>query len=75
MEPFEDSVYDVVGVSWKQSPEYAKKACPTKVLQGNLDPVVLYAPVKEIEWRVKDILERAGQRPGHIFNLGHGILP
>ena len=44
-------------------------------IQGNLDPVVLFAPLHELERRVKDILARAGGRPGHIFNLGHGILP
>lgn len=44
-------------------------------VQGNLDPVALYAPLPEIERRVADILRRAGGRPGHIFNLGHGILP
>ena len=44
-------------------------------MQGNLDPVVLFAPTAEIERRVRDILDRAAGRPGHIFNLGHGILP
>ena len=44
-------------------------------VQGNLDPLALYAPLPEIERRVADILRRAGGRPGHIFNLGHGILP
>ncbi|NKB81891.1 MAG: uroporphyrinogen decarboxylase [Nitrospirales bacterium] len=44
-------------------------------VQGNLDPIVLFAPLPEIERRVRDILERVGNRPGHIFNLGHGILP
>jgi uroporphyrinogen decarboxylase len=44
-------------------------------IQGNLDPVVLFAPQHEIERRVDDILRRAGGRVGHIFNLGHGILP
>jgi uroporphyrinogen decarboxylase len=44
-------------------------------VQGNLDPLALFAPLHEIERRVEDILRRAGGRPGHIFNLGHGILP
>jgi uroporphyrinogen decarboxylase len=43
-------------------------------IQGNLDPAALFAPRPEIEKRVQDILRRAGGRPGHIFNLGHGIL-
>ncbi|MEE8241651.1 MAG: uroporphyrinogen decarboxylase family protein, partial [Nitrospirales bacterium] len=44
-------------------------------IQGNLDPVALMAPLHEIERRVEDIVRRAGSRPGHIFNLGHGVLP
>ena len=44
-------------------------------VQGNLDPVALFAPPKEIRSRVADVLDRAGNRPGHIFNLGHGVLP
>ena len=44
-------------------------------MQGNLDPVVLFAPEHEIERRVLDVVKRADGRPGHIFNLGHGILP
>jgi len=44
-------------------------------IQGNLDPMVLFAPEKEIERRVRDIMQQAAGRPGHIFNLGHGILP
>jgi uroporphyrinogen decarboxylase len=44
-------------------------------VQGNLDPVALFAPPKEMEKRVADILRRAAGRPGHIFNLGHGVLP
>jgi uroporphyrinogen decarboxylase len=43
-------------------------------IQGNLDPAVLFAPLSEIKKRVDDILRRAAGRPGHIFNLGHGIL-
>jgi uroporphyrinogen decarboxylase len=44
-------------------------------VQGNLDPTVLYAPNEIIEREVKRILVENGDRPGHIFNLGHGILP
>lgn len=44
-------------------------------IQGNLDPVALFASPREIRNRVADILKRAGGRPGHIFNLGHGVLP
>ena len=44
-------------------------------IQGNLDPLVLLADTKTIEQRARAVLEKAGHRPGHIFNLGHGILP
>jgi uroporphyrinogen decarboxylase len=44
-------------------------------VQGNLDPAILLGPWPEIERQTRRILQRAGGRPGHIFNLGHGILP
>ena len=67
---------DVIGLDWQVELDEAWARLGYDVgVQGNLDPVVLYAPVEEIDRKVKDILERAGQRPGHIFNLGHGILP
>jgi len=44
-------------------------------VQGNLDPVALFAPQPQLLARAEEILRRAGGRPGHIFNLGHGILP
>ena len=44
-------------------------------VQGNLDPVLLFADWKFLRSRAEDILRRAAGRPGHIFNLGHGILP
>lgn len=67
---------DVVGLDWHvQLDEAWARLGYDVAVQGNLDPVVLYAPVEEIDRRVKDILTRANQRPGHIFNLGHGILP
>ena len=44
-------------------------------MQGNLDPVALFAEISEIRRRAGEILDRAAGRPGHIFNLGHGILP
>jgi uroporphyrinogen decarboxylase len=67
---------DVIGVDWRVPLDEAWAAIGhDRAVQGNLDPVVLFAPVHEIERRVADILRRAGSRPGHIFNLGHGILP
>ena len=67
---------DVIGVDWRIHLDEAWAMVGHDVaVQGNLDPLVLYAPLPEIERRVADILRRAGGRPGHIFNLGHGILP
>ncbi len=67
---------DVIGVDWRVNLDEAWATLGHDVaIQGNLDPVVLFAPVQEIERRVEDIVRRAAGRPGHIFNLGHGILP
>jgi uroporphyrinogen decarboxylase len=67
---------DVIGVDWRIPLDDAwHRIGPDVGIQGNLDPVALFAPLPEIQRRVDDILQRAGNRPGHIFNLGHGILP
>ncbi|WP_366921476.1 uroporphyrinogen decarboxylase [Metallumcola ferriviriculae] len=65
---------DVIGVDWRINLDQAwQRIGYDKAIQGNLDPVTLMAPPKVIEQKVKDILEQADNRPGHIFNLGHGI--
>ena len=67
---------DVIGIDWRIHIDEAWATVGHDVaVQGNLDPLTLFAPLHEIERRVEDILRRAGGRPGHIFNLGHGILP
>ena len=67
---------DVIGVDWRIHLDEAWATVGHDVaVQGNLDPLTLFAPLHEIERRVADILRRAGGRSGHIFNLGHGILP
>jgi uroporphyrinogen decarboxylase len=67
---------DVIGIDWRIPIDEAWAMVGyDRAVQGNLDPVTLFGPVHEIERRVTDILRRAGGRPGHIFNLGHGILP
>lgn len=67
---------DVMGLDWRINLDAAWDTIGYDVaIQGNLDPVALFAPPKEIRKRVADILRRAGGRTGHIFNLGHGILP
>jgi len=66
----------VIGVDWRVPLDDARRRLgPGVALQGNLDPVALFAPVHEIERRVETILKQAGGAPGFIFNLGHGILP
>jgi uroporphyrinogen decarboxylase len=67
---------DVVGLDWHISLGKAREILgPEVAVQGNLDPTVLYAPKAHIETEVKRILDENAGRPGHIFNLGHGILP
>jgi uroporphyrinogen decarboxylase len=67
---------DVVGVDWRVPlDEAARRAEPGKALQGNLDPAVLLAPWEIIEARAKDVLARGRTAEGHVFNLGHGVLP
>ena len=67
---------DIIGLDWRQD---LKKAWdivgPERGVQGNFEPIALFAPIPEIRKRVKRILEQAENRNGHIFNLGHGILP
>ena len=65
---------DVIGLDWRINIDDAISRLGDDVaVQGNIDPMILFAPPKVIEARVKDILDRVGNRPGHIFNLGHGI--
>lgn len=67
---------DVIGLDWHVQLDEAWASLGYDVaVQGNMDPLVLYGPISEMERRVKDIMHRAGHRKGHIFNLGHGILP
>jgi uroporphyrinogen decarboxylase len=67
---------DVIGIDWRVDMHKAAKKLGKKVsVQGNLDPCVLFAPKEHIEERVRDILNAAETARGHIFNLGHGILP
>ena len=67
---------DVIGIDWRIPIDEAWAMVGyDRAVQGNLDPVTLFGPISEIERRVTDILQRAAGRPGHIFNLGHGILP
>lgn len=67
---------DVIGVDWRIPLEEAWRSLGFRGgIQGNLDPVLLFAQQRDIKARAIDLLERIGGRAGHIFNLGHGILP
>jgi uroporphyrinogen decarboxylase len=67
---------DVVGVDWRVPlDEAVSRVEPGKALQGNLDPAILMAPWQVIEERARQVIERGRTAEGHIFNLGHGVLP
>jgi uroporphyrinogen decarboxylase len=67
---------EVVGLDWRIPLDTGWQSMGFQgAVQGNLDPVLLFADWKELKPRAEDILRRAAGRPGHIFNLGHGILP
>ena len=67
---------EVIGLDWRIPLDEGWRALNHSVaVQGNLDPVLLFADWKEVKSRAELILRQAAGRPGHIFNLGHGILP
>jgi uroporphyrinogen decarboxylase len=66
----------VIGIDWRTPlDEGWRRAGDGVAVQGNLDPTLLFAPRERLLARVDDVLRRAAGRPGHVFNLGHGILP
>jgi uroporphyrinogen decarboxylase len=76
LQPMRAAGGDVVGVDWRVDLDTAWSQLDDDVaVQGNLDPVALCAPWEELKRRAARVLDQAGGRPGHIFNLGHGILP
>ena len=66
---------DVIGLDWRLPLDAGWSLVEGRAVQGNLDPAVLAAPWDVVEREALDVLARAGGRPGHIFNLGHGVLP
>ncbi|MFF0889340.1 uroporphyrinogen decarboxylase [Streptomyces sp. NPDC001046] len=67
---------DVVGVDWRVPlDEAARRVGPGKALQGNLDPTVLFAPTEAVEAKTREVLQSAAGLEGHVFNLGHGVMP
>jgi uroporphyrinogen decarboxylase len=70
-----DAGGDVVGVDWRIELDRAWAEIGDRGIQGNLDPTVLLGPWERVEAGARDVLRRAGGRSGHVFNLGHGVLP
>ena len=66
---------DVVGVDWRVPLDEAVQRLPGVAVQGNLDPAVVFAPWPVVEERVRDVMRRGRSAEGHVFNLGHGVLP
>ena len=76
LEAMADSGYDALGLDWQTDIQQARARVGHQVaLQGNMDPVALYANPEVITEKVKTILHKYGSGSGHVFNLGHGILP
>ncbi len=76
LELFADTGASVIGVDWRLSIANARKRIgPNAAIQGNLDPVMLYAPWPEIEKRARSIIDDGLLLPGFVFNLGHGVKP
>jgi len=75
LESMKDTGCHVLGVDWRVELDAAWSRIGDVAIQGNLDPAVLFAEIPEIRRQAKRILDQAGGRPGHIFNLGHGVLP
>ena len=76
LEELRDAGGDVIGVDWRIPIDEAwERIGENRAIQGNLDPTRLLGPIERMFDHVDDILARVGGRPGHIFNLGHGILP
>ena len=76
LEAQRDAGGDVIGLDWRADLDGCWSRLGDSVaVQGNLDPVLLMGPWNEIERQTRIILDQAGGRPGHVFNLGHGILP
>jgi uroporphyrinogen decarboxylase len=66
---------EVVGVDWRVPLDVAWQRIEDRAIQGNLDPAVLLGSPELVQEKARDVLDRAAGRPGHIFNLGHGVLP
>jgi uroporphyrinogen decarboxylase len=76
LDDIRDAGGDVIGADWRTPLDEAwERIGFDHAIQGNLDPTLLLGPIERVLAGADDVLERAGGRPGHIFNLGHGLLP
>ena len=71
-----DDAREHVGVDWRiPLDEAVKRVGPRRAVQGNLDPAAVFAPWPAVAERVRDVLRRGQVAAGHVFNLGHGVMP
>ena len=75
LEPMAAAGADVMGVDWRVPIADARRRLPGLPVQGNLDPVACLAPWPVVEQQAREVIDGNAGRPGHIFNLGHGVLP
>jgi len=75
LEAMADAGGDVIGIDWRIALSDAWRRVPGHAVQGNLDPALLLGPWDATEREVRWVLDQAGGRRGHVFNLGHGVLP
>jgi uroporphyrinogen decarboxylase len=76
VELMRDAGGDVIGVDWRIDLGAAwERIGYDRAIQGNLDPISLFTDADTLATRAQRVLDQAGGRPGHIFNLGHGVLP
>ncbi|GIV16179.1 MAG: uroporphyrinogen decarboxylase [Armatimonadota bacterium] len=75
LEAMRETGSDVIGIDWRVPLDEAWQRLGECAIQGNLDPAVMLASANVVQAEARDILRRAGGRTGHIFNLGHGVLP
>jgi uroporphyrinogen decarboxylase len=75
LESMAEAGADVVGVDWRVPLDLAAKRVGGRAVQGNLDPATIFAPWPVLEAAARDVIARGRVAPGHVFNLGHGVLP